>query len=42
MDIRILAAKRVAKHFDMRVNASTRIYNYIIPSILFQPFSHFQ
>ena len=37
-DIKILAVKKVAKHFDMRQGAKTRIYNYIIPSKMFQPY----
>lgn len=41
-DIRILALRKVAKSFDMRHDAKTRIYNYIIPSRLFQSFSKFK
>lgn len=41
MDIRILALRRVGKSFDMRHDAKTRIYNYIIPSRLFQSFAKF-
>lgn len=37
-DIKILAMRRVGKGFDMRHDAKTRVYNYIIPSRLFQPF----
>lgn len=42
MDIRILAMRRVGKSFDMRHDAKTRIYNYIIPSRLFQNYAKFK
>lgn len=42
MDIRILALRKVGKSFDMRHDAKTRIYNYIIPSRLFQSFANFK
>ena len=42
MDIRVLSIKKVAKHFDMRHGAKTRIYNYIIPSKMFQPYENFK
>jgi len=42
MDIRILVLRRVGKNFDMRHDAKTRVYNYIIPSRLFQSFTKFQ
>jgi len=42
MDIRILVLRKVAKGFDMRHDAKTRIYNYIIPSRLFQSFATFK
>lgn len=41
-DIKILAVRKVAKHFDMRQGAKTRIYNYIIPSKMFQPYEQFK
>ena len=41
-DICILAIRRVGKSFDMRHDAKTRIYNYIIPSRLFQPIDDFK
>lgn len=42
MDIRILALRKVGKSFDMRHDAKTRIYNYIIPSRLFQSLANFK
>lgn len=42
MDIRVLVLRKVGKSFDMRHDAKTRIYNYIIPSRLFQGFAKFQ
>ena len=42
LDIRILVLRKVGKSFDMRHDAKTRIYNYIIPSRLFQSFVKFR
>lgn len=42
MDIRVLVLRKVGKSFDMRHDAKTRIYNYIIPSRLFQSFANFK
>ena len=36
-DVRILAAKKVGKSFDMRHDACSRVYNYIAPIHLFFP-----
>lgn len=41
-DIKILVLRRVGKSFDMRHDAKTRVYNYILPSKLFQPFEKFK
>lgn len=41
-DIKILVLRKVGKSFDMRHDAKTRVYNYIIPSKLFQPFENFK
>lgn len=38
MDIRIFSIMRVAKSFDMRHDALTRVYNYIIPLYIFQKY----
>jgi tRNA U38,U39,U40 pseudouridine synthase TruA len=38
MDIRVFAIKKATKSFDMRHDAMTRVYNYIAPIYLFQPY----
>lgn len=42
MDIRIFAIQKVARGFDMRHDALTRVYNYIIPTYIFQKPEDFQ
>jgi tRNA U38,U39,U40 pseudouridine synthase TruA len=42
MDIRIFSIMRVAKSFDMRHDALTRVYNYIIPLYIFQKYEDFK
>ena len=42
MDIRVFSIKKVGKHFDIRHKANSRVYNYIIPSRLFQPYKAFK
>ena len=37
-----MATRRVGKGFDMGKDAKTRVYNYIIPSRLFQPLEQFK
>ena len=42
IDIRVFAIKKVPKSFDMRHDALTRVYNYIIPAFIFQKYEHFK
>lgn len=42
MDIRVFSIMRVAKSFDMRHDALTRIYNYITPVYIFQRYEEFK
>ena len=37
-DIKVYGIKKVGKHFDMRFDSNSRIYNYIIPAKVFQSY----